>query len=200
MDGTSEYSRFHSKAVLRYVAGYMVGPLNSSTGEGANDLPESDINNGGGSTNNTVGNNGGNNTSPGNECTNDANCITMDELARHNTANDTWVGLHGNVYDLTDYAGRHPGGSRFVTQLAGIDGTSEYKRFHSSGLLSAVQGTLVGRLEGSPPFDIINNSTTNNNSTKDDSDDNSTNSINNNITNNDDGTIRDPDSDDESED
>jgi cytochrome b involved in lipid metabolism len=74
----------------------------------------------------------------------------MDELARLNTANDCWAGLHGNVYDLTDYTGRYPGGARVVTQLAGIDGTSEYKRFHSSRLLSAIQGALVGRLEGSP--------------------------------------------------
>ncbi len=65
-------------------------------------------------------------------------------------ANDSWVGLPGNVYSLTKYAGGHTGGTRLVTQLAGIDGTSEYKRFHSSRLLRNIQWTLVGRLEGSP--------------------------------------------------
>jgi cytochrome b involved in lipid metabolism len=71
----------------------------------------------------------------------------MGELARHNTASDCWMILYGNVYDLTDYAQRHPGGARVVTNLAGIDGTSEYQRFHSRGLLSRVYGTLMGRLE-----------------------------------------------------
>jgi cytochrome b involved in lipid metabolism len=73
----------------------------------------------------------------------------MEDLARHNTASDCWVGLHGNVYDLTKYAQRHPGGARVVTQLAGMDGTSEYRRFHSSGLLQSVKGDLIGRLESS---------------------------------------------------
>jgi cytochrome b involved in lipid metabolism len=109
MDGTSEYARFHSKSLLRSVAGNMVGPLNS-TEEGVNNLTANGSSNGGGSINNTV-NNGTSNT-PGetttDDCANDSNCISMDELARHNTAKDCWVGLHANVYDLTDYVGRHP--------------------------------------------------------------------------------------------
>jgi hypothetical protein len=49
----------------------------------------------------------------------------MDELPA-----DCWAGLHGNVYDLTDYSNSHPGGARVITNLAGI--------FHSQGLLALV--------------------------------------------------------------
>jgi cytochrome b involved in lipid metabolism len=80
-------------------------------------------------------------------CASNPGCITMEELARHNTATDCWTGLHGNVYDLTGYANNHPGGARAVTNLAGIDGTLTYQMFHSQGLLAVVQGALVGRLE-----------------------------------------------------
>jgi len=91
---------------------------------------------------------GGNNGTSDVDCTAATNCISMEELARHNTPEDCWVAMHGDVYDMTEYANRHPGGARVVTDLAGTDGTAEYNRFHSQHLLSRVQETLVGRLEG----------------------------------------------------
>jgi hypothetical protein len=88
--------------------------------------------------------------------------ITVSEMALHNTAQDCWVALHGNVYDLTNYARRHPGGPSWVTQVCAMDGTSEYARFHSKSLLRSVAGNMIGPLssmagglEGIP----VNNST-----------------------------------------
>ncbi len=72
--------------------------------------------------------------------------ITVPDLALHNTAQDCWVALHGNVYDLTDYARRHPGGPSWLTRVCGMDGTSEYARFHSKSLLRSVAGNMVGPL------------------------------------------------------
>jgi cytochrome b involved in lipid metabolism len=72
--------------------------------------------------------------------------ITTEELARHNSTNDCWVVFYGNVYDLTNYARRHPGGASFVTDLGGVDGTVEYEFFHSEALLRSVQGEIVGTL------------------------------------------------------
>ena len=134
-DGTQSYNDFHSTGLLRSVQGNRIGPLDISTTN--SDSPANPDNNTAGATGSTATQ----------ACASDPSCVTMEDLARHNTASDCWVGLHGNVYDLTNYAKRHPGGARVVTQLAGMDGTSEYRRFHSSGLLRSVEGDLIGRLE-----------------------------------------------------
>jgi cytochrome b involved in lipid metabolism len=132
----------------------------SESEDDSSDYGGSSQNYGGGNSNNGVGggssqNGGGNSNNGGGvstiDCASDPDCITMVELASHNTATDCWIGLHGNVFDLTDYAQSHPGGAQVITKLAGTDGTSEYKRFHSQGLLTVVQGTLVGRLDESLP-------------------------------------------------
>jgi hypothetical protein len=75
--------------------------------------------------------------------------VSTQELASHNSARDCWVALHGDVYDLTAYAKRHPGGSSWITNLAGKDGTQSYSDFHSTGLLRSVQGNRIGPLDTS---------------------------------------------------
>lgn len=72
--------------------------------------------------------------------------ITHSELALHNTPADCWVAFHGNVYDLTSYAKRHPGGAKLVTDLAGLDATIEYDIYHSTSLLATLEGNIIGPL------------------------------------------------------
>mmetsp|Transcript_28788 Transcript_28788/g.40472 ORF Transcript_28788/g.40472 Transcript_28788/m.40472 type:complete len:153 (-) Transcript_28788:1172-1630(-) len=72
--------------------------------------------------------------------------VSMEELQRHNTANDCWVIYDGDVYDMTDYAKRHPGGSSIITKYAGTDATAAYKQFHKLSLLNTVRNTKVGPL------------------------------------------------------
>lgn len=36
--------------------------------------------------------------------------ITTQEISRHNTAEDLWLVIDDEVYDLTDFAPQHPGG------------------------------------------------------------------------------------------
>jgi cytochrome b involved in lipid metabolism len=143
-DGTAQYEHFHSEALLRSVQGDIVGTLvdGSTNGGGGGG-----VNTGGGGSNNGVGVGGGAGTTVV-DCSTVANCVTATELGTHNTADDCWIALHGNVYDLTEYARRHPGGASVVTQLAGTDGTNEYSRFHSKGLLADVRNTLIGPYEG----------------------------------------------------
>ena len=58
--------------------------------------------------------------------------ISYDEVCRHNTADDCWVVLHGAVYDLTAFNKRHPGGSKLITAVAGLDGTEHFAAVHVS--------------------------------------------------------------------
>ncbi|KAE8858869.1 hypothetical protein PTNB73_08349 [Pyrenophora teres f. teres] len=57
------------------------------------------------------------------------------EVAQHNTAESCWVVLYGNVYDVTRFLPKHPGGSKVILQLAGTDATEEYDPIHPPGIL-----------------------------------------------------------------
>lgn len=58
--------------------------------------------------------------------------IAMADLAAHGTQADCWVGIEGNVYDLTAYVDKHPGGSDEIVGLCGTDGTSAFTGQHGS--------------------------------------------------------------------
>ncbi|KAF2710867.1 L-lactate dehydrogenase [Pleomassaria siparia CBS 279.74] len=57
------------------------------------------------------------------------------EVAQHNTAESCWVVLYGNVYDVTEFIPKHPGGAKVILQLAGTDATEEYDPIHPPGIL-----------------------------------------------------------------
>ena len=48
---------------------------------------------------------------------------TREEVAQHNKKGDCWIILHGEVYDVTKWLARHPGGARIVMHYAGEDAT-----------------------------------------------------------------------------
>ena len=37
-------------------------------------------------------------------------CFTREEVAQHKMFKDCWVILHGEVYDVTEWLAKHPGG------------------------------------------------------------------------------------------
>ena len=41
--------------------------------------------------------------------------VSPAELAQHAGAGDCWMAIHGKVYDLTEFAKRHPGGDLINT-------------------------------------------------------------------------------------
>ncbi|KAF8866477.1 L-lactate ferricytochrome c oxidoreductase [Acephala macrosclerotiorum] len=57
------------------------------------------------------------------------------EVAKHNTPDDCWVCLYGDVWDVTEFLPSHPGGSKIILQLAGRDATEEYDPIHPPGTL-----------------------------------------------------------------
>lgn len=36
--------------------------------------------------------------------------VPVSEVLQHSKADDTWIVVDGNVYDMTDFAPSHPGG------------------------------------------------------------------------------------------
>ena len=72
---------------------------------------------------------------------------TMAEVARHNTADDAWMVVHGKVYVVTHYLRYHPGGVDTLVNAAGTDGTELFDKYHSWVNAPAILGACcVGRL------------------------------------------------------
>lgn len=51
------------------------------------------------------------------------NLYTWQEIQRHNQEADQWLVIDRKVYNVTDWAGKHPGGHRVLNHYAGEDAT-----------------------------------------------------------------------------
>ncbi len=70
--------------------------------------------------------------------------ITPSELQEHSIKDDCYVAIHGNVYDLTDFAEEHPPGAESIWKLCGQEATEVFKSVHSEGMLDDFVQDLVG--------------------------------------------------------
>lgn len=61
--------------------------------------------------------------------------ITVAEFVKHNKADDCWITVNGNVYDLTEFIPMHPGGTTPLIQNAGHDATDLYNKIHPKGTI-----------------------------------------------------------------
>lgn len=83
--------------------------------------------------------------------------ITWKELALHNRIDDAWIAIKGKVYDVTNFAKRHPGGDIIFT-VAGSDATDVYAGFHAStDSWRLLPPLCVGQIDqpNSPPYDGV---------------------------------------------
>lgn len=75
--------------------------------------------------------------------------ITLAELKAHNTPEEPWFVVHGEVYDGTGFLNAHPGGSDSITIVAGEDATEDFMAIHSTDALRQLVDYHIGTLEGS---------------------------------------------------
>lgn len=54
-----------------------------------------------------------------------------EEIKSHDSQNDRWIVIEGEVYDVTNWSKRHPGGSRMIGHYAGQDATEAFNAFHN---------------------------------------------------------------------
>lgn len=57
--------------------------------------------------------------------------ITASVLATKNTVDECWIAYEGNVYDVTHWLRKHPGGIRSIMSVAGQDASSVMKSLHA---------------------------------------------------------------------
>lgn len=63
-----------------------------------------------------------------------------EEVKSHNKRDDRWIVIDGQVYDVTNWSRRHPGGSSMIGHYAGQDATEAFNAFHND--LTAVKKYL----------------------------------------------------------
>jgi uncharacterized membrane protein len=59
-----------------------------------------------------------------------AGTYTLADLKTHATATSCWSAINGNVYDLTKWINRHPGGPDVIKGLCGRDGSAGFNGQH----------------------------------------------------------------------
>ncbi|KXJ90072.1 putative mitochondrial cytochrome b2 [Microdochium bolleyi] len=64
-----------------------------------------------------------------------ARSISWAEVQQHNTDDDVWIVVDGEVYDMTAFAPEHPGGPDIILQHAGRDATASYSSVHGPSLI-----------------------------------------------------------------
>ncbi|ORY07221.1 cytochrome b5, partial [Basidiobolus meristosporus CBS 931.73] len=54
----------------------------------------------------------------------------LEEVAKHNTKEDCWVIVNGQVLDVTKFLPDHPGGAKAILLFAGRDASEEFNMLH----------------------------------------------------------------------
>jgi cytochrome b involved in lipid metabolism len=74
--------------------------------------------------------------------------LSMAEVKKHASASSCWSIVDGEVFDLTKWINRHPGGSRRILDMCGRDGSAAFHGQHgSSGRATQIlNGYSLGKL------------------------------------------------------
>lgn len=77
--------------------------------------------------------------------------ITLEELSQHNTEMDLWVAIDGQVFDLTNFINKHPGGREPILKAAGKDISNYFHHIvkhkeHPNIFTHLQQNMCIGRL------------------------------------------------------
>jgi cytochrome b involved in lipid metabolism len=72
----------------------------------------------------------------------------MADVAQHASAASCYSVIRGEVYDLTSWIGKHPGGEEEILQLCGKDGTDKFVGKHggSAPQEMKLESFVIGKL------------------------------------------------------
>ncbi|CAK9112673.1 Cytochrome b2 [Durusdinium trenchii] len=74
--------------------------------------------------------------------------VSKAELEKHKAADDCWIAINGEVYNVTDFLGDHPGGKKAILMYAGKDATAEFEMLHKPDIIHKYGKDMkVGKLE-----------------------------------------------------
>ena len=83
--------------------------------------------------------------------------LTLEEVARHNSPDDCWIVVGGEVYDITQYLPLHPAGASIVVPFCGKDATDVFLNTHSTHAYTLLERYHIGRLGDGPGTPNVEN-------------------------------------------
>uniref|UniRef100_A0A4W6DVK8 acyl-CoA (8-3)-desaturase n=1 Tax=Lates calcarifer TaxID=8187 RepID=A0A4W6DVK8_LATCA len=83
----------------------------------------------------------------------DGGVYTWEEVQSHSSRNDQWLVIDRKVYNITQWAKRHPGGFRVISHYAGEDATEAFTAFHPdlTFVRKFLKPLLIGELAATEP-------------------------------------------------
>lgn len=80
---------------------------------------------------------------------------TWDDVKKHVHRKDQWIVVDNEVYDISTWSRRHPGGSKIISHYAGQDATEAFRAFHLdlNHVKKFLQPIHLGRLEDEATVD-----------------------------------------------
>jgi len=73
---------------------------------------------------------------------------TVAEVAKHNTKDDVWVIIDGQVLDVTSFLPDHPGGEKAILIYAGRDATEEFNMLHDPKVIPRYAAdSVIGKVK-----------------------------------------------------
>jgi cytochrome b involved in lipid metabolism len=69
--------------------------------------------------------------------------LTMAVVAMHNTADDCWLVINNNIYNVTDFIPNHPGGDQHIIDYCGKDATTAFETKGGSGKTHSDQARQI---------------------------------------------------------
>lgn len=75
--------------------------------------------------------------------------ISTGEISQHDSPDNAWIVINGDVWDVTEFAPTHPGGADIINQYLGLDASELYNETHSPGLAARYldKSKNLGRLD-----------------------------------------------------
>lgn len=74
---------------------------------------------------------------------------TTAEVAAHSSATSCWTIVNGNVYDVTSWISKHPGGAGAIKGMCGVDASDDFNEQHGGdgGPERVLSGYKIGALK-----------------------------------------------------
>ena len=74
--------------------------------------------------------------------------LTLEEVMKHDSSTSCWSIIYGNVFNLTKWITKHPGGADKIRAICGKDGTNSFERQHTGdgGASNQLSAYFIGKL------------------------------------------------------
>ena len=74
--------------------------------------------------------------------------LTLEEVMKNDSSTSCWSIIYGNVFNLTKWITKHPGGAEKIRAICGKDGTNSFERQHTGdgGAANQLSAYFLGKL------------------------------------------------------